>query len=439
MRRVIVVAVREYKAAVKSKAFIISLVAMPVIMGGSVAVQLLLKDRVDTEDKRVVILDRTGRLYDVLGDAAQKRNETEIFEGEAAHRKKVKPRFLVEPAVEAPEDDAEAKLQLSEKVREGDITAFVFIPASALESSRETAEGAIAYHSNTPTYRDLRRWVEREGNNQIRRQRLAAVALDPEVVERATRPVPVANLGLVELDEEGRITQAEESSEIANIMVPLTVMMLMFMVIMIGASPLMHSVLEEKMQRIAEVLLGSVPPFQLMLGKLLGMVGVSLTLFVFYLGGAFAAVSRSGYAEMFPAHLVWWFVVFQTLAVLMFGSLFIAIGAAVSDLKEGNSLMTPVMLFVVAPMFVWVNVVQHPMSSFALTLSLVPPATPMLMVIRLAVQPDLPIWQPLVGVVFVLVTTVLCVFAAGRIFRVGILMQGKGANVTEMLRWVIRG
>jgi ABC-type Na+ efflux pump permease subunit len=134
-----------------------------------------------------------------------------------------------------------------------------------------------------------------------------------------------------------------------------------------------------------------------------------------------------------------WFIIFQTLAVWMFGSIFIAIGAAVTDMKEAQSMMTPVMLLIMLPMFVWFNVVNEPNSSIALMMSLFPPATPMLMLVRQAVPPGVPLWQPLVGIATVLATTLVCVFAAGRVFRVGILMQGKGAKVAEMVRWAIRG
>ncbi len=216
-------------------------------------------------------------------------------------------------------------------------------------------------------------------------------------------------------------------------------MMLMFMVVMGSAAPLMNSVLEEKMHRIAEVLLSSIPPFQLMLGKLLGTVAVALTTGGVYLLGAYLALKRAGYVQYFPWDQVCWFVAFLALAVLMFGSIFIAIGASVTDMKEAQSMMTPVMLLLISPMFVWFNVVREPNSTMALAMSLIPPMTPMLMIVRQTVPPGVPIWQPLSGIVLVLTATTLCVFAAGRIFRVGMLMQGKGAKVSEMLRWAIRG
>jgi len=216
-------------------------------------------------------------------------------------------------------------------------------------------------------------------------------------------------------------------------------MMLMVMVVMIGASPLMQSVLEEKMQRIAEVLLGSVTPFQLMFGKLLGMTGVSLTIATVYLIGAFYALLRAGYGGFFPAEVVWWFALYLILAVFMYGAMFIAVGAAVTDMKEAQSILTPVMLLIFSPLFIWPNVIKEPHATFSVVASLFPPATPMLMLIRQAVPPGVPLWQPLLGFVLVTLMTLATVFAAGRIFRIGILMQGRGAKVGEMMRWIIRG
>jgi ABC-2 type transport system permease protein len=275
-------------------------------------------------------------------------------------------------------------------------------------------------------------------NERIQQMRLQAAALDAGIVREATRRVLVRNLSLVKADAAGNPIQAEQTNLAANIFVPIGLMMLMFMVVMSSAT-LMNSVLEEKMQRIAEVLLSSIPPFQLMLGKLLGTVAVALTTGSVYLLGAYLALRRAGYVQYFPWDQVWWFIAFLSLAVLMFGSIFIAIGASVTDMKEAQSMMTPVMLLLVSPMFVWFNVVREPNSTLALVMSLIPPLTPMLMPVRQSVPPGVPIWQPLSGIVLVLAATLICVFAAGRIFRGGMLMQGKGAKVSEMVRWAIRG
>ncbi|MFH1109029.1 MAG: ABC transporter permease [Planctomycetota bacterium] len=442
MRKIIVVAVREYQAAVKTKAFIFSLLMMPLIWGGSIVVQLAMRNKVDIKDKRIAVVDYSGKLFDSLADAARKRNETDIFESEGDARKQTKPRFLFEKVEPTSDDPTQMGLALSDRVRKnvpGDIMAFVIIGPNVLEPAADPARAAVNYYSNSPTYDDIQKWLFEPINARIRELRLRDANLDSAIVAMATARTRVTNLGLVSLDESGQIKKAEETNQLANIFVPMGLMMLMLMVIMLGASPLVQSVLEEKTLRIAEVLLGSIPPFQLMMGKLVGMVGVSLTIATVYMVGAFMAIRQAGFGPYFPAHVVWWFALYLALAVLLYGSMFIAVGAAVSDMKESQNLITPVMLVAVAPMFVWMNVVREPSSTMALTLSLIPTATPMLMIVRQAVPPGIPLWQPLLGVLLVLLTTTFCVFAAGRIFRVGILMQGKGAKVGEMMRWVFRG
>ena len=439
MRKMMVIAVREFQAAVKTKAFIISIVAMPVMMMGSIVIQGMMRDKVDTTDKRFAVLDQSDQLFETIAKSARERNDNEIFDGEGDARRQTKPRFLIERVTVEGADLTEATLTLSDRVLNGDFIGFVAIGPRALDPDAEKDEGRIAYYSNSPTYDDFQQWVADVVNRRIQALRLTAAELDAKIVARAMKHVHVGNLGLVTRDKSGQIIAARETNRVVNILLPAGLMMLMFMVVMVGAPPLMHSVLEEKTQRIAEVLLGSVAPFQLMMGKLLGTVAVSLTVATIYLCGAFYALDKSGYGQFFPANIIWWFVVFQSLAVLMFGSMFIAIGAAVSDNKEAQSMVTPAMIIVIAPMFVWMNVVKEPSSTSSLLFSLFPPATPMLMIMRQAVPPGIPLWQPLLGISLVLLTTILAVFVASRIFRVGILMQGKGANVAEMVRWVFRG
>lgn len=252
--------------------------------------------------------------------------------------------------------------------------------------------------------------------------------------------VPLRFKGLSRRDPAtGAITETSETSQLALYLLPAGFAGLMFMVIMLGATPLMQGVIEEKMQRIAEVLLGSVRPFQLMMGKLLGMVGVSLTLASVYLAIAGWVAVRQGYAQHIPLPVIAWFAVYLVLAVLMYGSVFIAIGAACTDMKETQTLLLPVALLICLPLFSLSYVLQEPNSPFAVAISLFPFATPMIMTVRQAVPPGVAFWQPLLGVFLVLGTTLLCVYCAGRIFRVGILLQGKGASLGELTRWLLRG
>jgi ABC-2 type transport system permease protein len=413
---------------------------MPLMFGGSIFVQVLLRGRVDVTDKRVAVVDYSGQLSQTIQAAAQIRNETQIQEGEGAERKQVRPKYVIESINPVGSDDARVTLDLSNKVRKREIMAFVVIGRGVLQPAAPgSAATNINYYSNSPTYDDVRQWLTAVLNERIQQLRLQGANLDPGIVRELTRRVGVGNLGLVEMDPSGQIMAAKEANAGASFLVPFALMFLMFMVVMASAAPLMNSVLEEKMQRIAEVLLGSIAPFQLMLGKLLGMVAVSLTMATVYLAGAYAALDYAGYIQFFPWHIVGWFVGFLALAVWMYGSIFVAIGAAVTDIKEAQSMMTPLMLIMVLPMFVLQNVLREPNSSLSMMMSLIPVATPMLMIVRQAVPPGVPVWQPVLGITLVLVTSFLCVFGAGRVFRVGILMQGKGGKISDILRWAVRG
>jgi ABC-2 type transport system permease protein len=439
MRKTLIVAVREYMVSVKTKAFLIGLLMMPLMMGGSFAVGALMAGRVDVKDKRIAVADYSGRLFNALDSASRQRNDTAIFKDEGTARKQILPRFVFEKVEADGMDMQQLSLQLSNRIRKGELMAFVVIGPNVIDGSKDPSQATLNYYSNTPTYDDARQWITGVLNEQVQQLRLDGAAIDSKVVRQLTRRVPAGTLGLVEADAAGNIISAVETNQVANFLVPFAMMFLMFMVIMATTAPLLNSTLEEKTQRIAEVLLASIPPFELMAGKLLGIMGVSLTMATVYLSGAYAALNRAGYVQFFPWHSIWWFIGFLSLAVLMYGSIFIAIGAAVSDMKEAQSMMTPVMLLVVSPMFVLQYVMREPDSTLSLVMSLFPPATPMLMIIRQTVPPGIPLWQPLLGVVLVLLTSLGCVFAAGRIFRVGILMQGKGARISEMFRWAIRG
>ncbi len=432
-----VIALREYRAAVRSKAFVVTLVAMPIIMVGSIAAQFLLKDQVDTSDKRFAVVDRSEQFEQVLTAAAEEYNKTRIFDEESGE--KVKPEFVLEfvdpQQLGAP---PESTLNLSDRVRSKELYGFLEIDQGVVDA--ESQEG-ISYHSLNPLDSSFRGWAGNVLNQEIRRVRCERERVDREVLQRVVQPVMVKDFGLVARDTgTGEISQPEGANILAHIFLPMGLMMLIFMSVMVGATPLMQAVMEEKQARISEVLLGSIQPFQLMLGKLIGIAAVTLTTVLVYIAGAYFTLEYLGHGDVFPPlNVVLWLIGFQVLAVLMYGAMFIAIGAAVNDMREAQSAMMPVTLIVMLPMFIWLYVVKEPDSTLSVAFSLFPPATPMLMLLRLTVSTSLPLWQPVLGVVLVILTTIFAVYAAGRIFRIGILRPGKGAGLAQMARWVVRG
>ncbi|MCP4247995.1 MAG: ABC transporter permease [bacterium] len=508
MRKVLTVAIREYEAAVKTKAFIITLVVMPIMVMGMGIVQYLLKDKVDVTDRRVAVVDFTGRLHEALGEAAEQRNAEGIYGGEVAapwlpelpgapqdlvallkfddddgelrfagrmstdqrdtllaaatderDRRRIhelfessqlqtRPRFLLESVSTAGAAPAEIRKQQKQRVDSQEIFAFVEIAPELLDDydsaqQRPAEEGVpdplVTYYTARTTYDDIRNWIGGQINTVLRTSRLDELSDDPAKIRWAMQYVHPRIRHVRSIDETGQHIVGEETNEVADRLIPFGLMYLIFLVVMVGATPLVQSVLEEKMQRIAEVLVASISPFELMLGKLLGVVGVSLTITAVYLAGGYAAIRHYGLDDYLPTQLLVWFVIFQALATIMYGSLFIAIGAACSETKEAQSSLMPVILLACVPMFVSMNLIQEPTSTFALGISFFPPGTPMIMVLRMAAAPEIPLWQPIAGVIVTVLTTLACVWAAGRIFRVGILMQGKGAKFGEMFRWVVRG
>lgn len=440
MRKMLVVALREYLAAVRTKAFIVSLVIMPILMGGSALMQWLLRDYHDTKPKTFALIDRTpGEQIRPLVEKA-----IEDYNNSPATREGKQPKFELKP-IPPEEAKKEQRVELSERVRKGELFGFLDIGEDVLKPAPpSTTEDryVLRYQSNRPTNQAFPNLIKVGVADKVPEIRFQEAHLSVPLtrVREILAPVRVEQKGLMQRKPKtGEIEDATQVDLIAPVMVPIGLMMLMFMVVMMSATPMMQGVVEEKMQRIAEVLLGSVRPFDLMLGKLLGTTAVSLTVTAVYLAGVYWAARHFGFAEYISGGLLAWFLVFQALAALMYGSLFIAIGAACTDMKETQNMMWPVMLLIVMPMFVLGSVLQEPNSAVATGLSFFPFATPMLMIMRQSVPPGVDAWQPAVGVAVVLATTLACVWAAGRIFRVGILMQGKGARLSEMLHWVWRG
>jgi ABC-2 type transport system permease protein len=332
------------------------------------------------------------------------------------------------------------RLSLSERVRRGELLAFVEIGPAVLGAAKSAGNdlGAILYSTNRPTYQDFVGLLRGALPAAIVKRRVESAGTEFSRLEPLLWSPGVVQTGLAE-STRGKVTYQTGAGQIVNVLAPIIMIVLMFMVTLMGTSPLVGNVIEEKQLRIAEVLLGSVTPNELMMGKLLGGVGVSLTLAAIFIGGAYYLAYSTGYSHYVSKQSLGWFFFFTIVGTLLYGSLFVASGAACSNIKEVQSFMMPVMLLSALPMFALGPVLQNPSGPLGTAMSFFPLSAPMVMVLRLTIPPGVPAWQPIVAAVLTLATTIGCVWMAGRIFRVGILMQGKGANYAAVLRWIIRG
>ena len=426
--KALIVAISEFTTQVQSKAFLIGLLMMPVFMGIAVGVQKFTRDSTDLKDRPFAVVDRSGVLSGPLKAAAEEWNRA----ARGPDGVQTQPRFLPSDATFGSEDAA-ARAALSDRVKRDEIFAFIEIPADALDPDTTST---ISYYSNHPGYRTLPSWLGAAINREILNQRFRGASIDRAVVSRLTRRVDLSELGLIERAAGGTFKAASKIDRVRTTAIPVAMMMIILFSVMSSAPQLLNSVIEEKMSSISEVLIGSVTPYELMMGKLLGSAGVSVLLAAIYMTGGVFMARNYGYGDAIRTADLLWMGVFLPLAVVIFGSIFITIGAACSDLKDAQGMMTPAMLIMMLPWMTWFAVLNAPDSPVSMALSLFPTATPFLMLLRIAIAPGPPMWQILLSVVLTGATAVALVHAAGKIFRTGLLMQGKAPTLGEMWKWV---
>jgi ABC-2 type transport system permease protein len=426
MSRILVIATTEFLALVRTKGFVIGLVMGPVLITLAIGFQRFAAGQGDVDDHRFAVIDRTGALFTAVAAAAAEHN------AEAGLDKfRTGPHFLPE-LIDPTTADA---VELSARVRRQSIEAFVDIPATVIDPARAAAD-RISFYTNAPSYTPLPDWLRETLNREIAQRRFDASTLDPAVVAKLTRPTPLTTLSLFERRADGTVVAGKRTSQLETFVMAFGMMYLLFMALMTSAPHLLTAVVEEKMSRISEVLLSAVSPIQLMAGKLLGVSAVAVLLALLYLvGGTYVAIN-SGQGDLIRPALFGWFLVYLICTVLIFGALFVAIGAMCSDLKDSQAIMPPVMILVVMPVFMSPIVLRAPNSLISVVLSLVPIFSPFLMLMRLSMAPGPPLWQVAVSVVTTMATAAFMVWVAARIFRIGLLMQGKPPNLPELLRWI---
>ena len=437
MRKILIFTKREYLAAVRTKGFIIGLIIAPIMMSGGAIAFWLLKDRVDINDKRVSIIDHTGQVAEAIITAAEERNAKDLFD--AGGKKQIRPAYYFNLINANTEDPEGQRLELSDQVRSGALHAFVEIGKDVIHPVEDSDQNQVLYYAKNAAMDDVREWFRWPLNDRLRKLRLEDAGIPESSVSDLFDWINVGGMGLLNRDVSGGIEGAREASPIEALLVPIALMMLMFLMIMMSVPAMLNSVMEEKTQRIAEVVLGSVTPFQFMMAKLLGGIAVSLTISAVYIIGGLYAVSFMDVMHYIPLHVLPWFFVFMLLAVVMFGAFSSALGSTCSEPKDAQSLSFPAILMALIPMFIYLPVAKEPLGSFATWTSLIPPFTPMLMLLRMATPESIPAWQPWVGLFGVILFTFLFVWIGGRIFRVAILMQGTPPTLANMVRWAIRG
>ncbi len=405
---------REYIERVRSKAFIVATILGPILTGSLMVIPALVAGRAG-KPLRVAVLDASGALAGPV-EAALARQQRD---GGA--------RFIVEPS--GPELEVTREASLKAAVIEGRLDGYLFLPKDALEKA-----GASYFGQNVSNMIDLR-LMEDAVSDTLVGLRLTGAGLDQGRIRDLTRKL---DLKTIRLSAGG-----EREDRGVGAIFSIILMMMLYITTLMWGQAVLTGVIEEKANRVVEVIVSAVPPIHLLAGKLLGVGAAGLTQFLVWafslalvsaVGASSAAASGARLPEVTPLLLAS-FVLYFLLGYLLYSALFAAVGSCVNTQQEAQSLAFPVMMPLILGVMFFPMVLNSPDSTLSTVMSLVPFLTPLLMFMRITVLTP-PTWQIVLSIVLTGATIVGVLWVAARIYRVGILMYGKRPTFPEILRWV---
>ncbi len=299
----------------------------------------------------------------------------------------------------------------------------------------------IQYWASNLADKDLKSSVERVVNDEIRRREFLGQKLDIDKVRavQATR-VPFASLNPKKAEGKEEVSIADVIRQWA----PVGFVYLLWIAIFTISQMLLNNTIEEKSNRIIEVLLSSITPGELMMGKLAGIAAVGLTVTGSWILSLVLILKlRAGPESQFAvrlfevlqtSNLLPAFCVYFLLGYLLYAGIFLAIGSVCNTLKEAQNMMGPVMMILIVPLFTMMFIPKDPNGTLATVLTWIPLYTPFIMMNRAAADPP---WFDMIGSLILLVLfTAFVLWMSGRIFRIGILRTGQPPKLLELLRWI---
>lgn len=498
MRNALLIAWREFAENAKTRGFWFGILLFPMIwiIGAQVPAFLAKKG---TPTRNFVLVDRTGRMSAVVEAALERdeqRRQGEAFREWASARlvpggslppvkgefdlgralgevrpmlrtnvgnfESPSPRFRrVEPppGITADGDLNVLEGDLRSWLREGrsyvpvdgKVPVSLFAAALILEGKSSNAAPILRFWSENQADTALREKIDNALSADFRLREYVRLGIDPKVVSR----VENARAEVVNLSP--RKAAGEERVGIADLLrqwAPSAFVYLLWVAVFSIAQMLLNSVIEEKSNRIIEVLLSSVTPVELMAGKLVGIAAVGLvmvgswigTLFLvgFWMAGSAAASgAAAGGASRLPLELMTllgdsWilpaFGLYFLLGYVLYSAVILAIGSTCNTIKEAQNYMGVIVLLMMVPLVAMTFIPRDPNGPIATFLSWIPPYTPFVMMNRVTAGPPL---RDVLGTLVLLVACdVLAIWACGRIFRAAVLRTGQPASISQMWRWV---
>ncbi|MFL6229611.1 MAG: ABC transporter permease [Pyrinomonadaceae bacterium] len=451
MRKLLVIVRREYIQRVRTKAFLITTLLLPLFVVGSAVVPGLLFSLKSGGATRLAVVDETGKLYESVRDAIQNsRDEDEDgnkapaqpqmpargmpdANNEAQMRqmgKAMGQRFEIEQVQPEGRTVEQLRSELDGRVRRKELDAYLILPANVL-----APEGKAEYRARNLGDVITTAQIKHALRRTVIEERMREANVDPARVRELSKEIEMDALppGAV-----GKDTGASFG-------LALGVGLFTYMIILLYGQMLLSSVVEEKTTRVSEVLFSSVKPFQLMAGKLIGVslagltqLAIWLVAFAIFAAYGAAALAASGMKFQLPHVPAVFFVcavLYFLVGFFMFGTIYVLVGSMVTSEKEAGQMAMPVIFLSVVSICLAFPIIRSPNSPLAFWVSISPFFSPVTMLVRVVTETP-PLWQIALSLAVGVATTVVLTWVAARIYRVGMLMYGKSASLPEVLRWV---
>jgi ABC-2 type transport system permease protein len=415
---------REYIERIRSKAFIIMTLLMPVFMASTILIPALLSNMRSGVTRRIVLVTNNRELAEAIKQqliAPPITTDTQL----RSAKKSEAPRFPVEISTDTSEAERD---KLRHDVSDGKIDGFLWLTDSDLANRKVvfSAKDVTDFGESI----ELRNAVQ----SALVKRQLGQKGMSEPEIESVLKPIDLDSIRI----EKGK----EGASGVAVFLVSFTMVMLLYVNVLVYGFAVMRSIIEEKSSRILEVLLSSVTAKQLLAGKIIGVGAVGLTQVAIWLAiaGAFSLIGLSSAGSTLatvhiPAIGVVAFGVYFVLGYFMYSTMYAALGSMVNSDQEAQQVQWPAMLPIFFAIVMATPVLQHPNSQLAFWASLFPFFTPILMFVRIMAETP-PIWQILLSIVLMLLTTWGLLGLSSRIYRVGILMYGKRPTLPELRKWL---
>jgi ABC-2 type transport system permease protein len=420
---------REYLAAVRKKMFIFMTLFFPVLMAGMMVLPGLMMAK-GLGEKNVAVIDGTGGLRDAF--------TADTGASTLGARRDLRQQLSIEyvdsrgKAVDGGAKPYLARLA-ADRRSAAKLDAVLLIPSDAFDGKNST----MTFYSRAATDIITQERLARMANRAIQRHRLTSRGIAPDALDSMLREVPTEGVQL------SRTGEQKKGGEL-NFVIGFIFAALLLIPSLVYGLEIMRGIIQEKTDRVVEILVSSMSPMQLLTGKVTGVAAVGLTQVSVWIllgvgvasfGAASAMVAGINVLQFLRPIVFVYFVVFFVLAYFSYVCVYAIGGSICNSEKEAQQLIAPISMMMMLPWFLMIGIITNPESTMSVAFSLSPIYGPITMFVRTLVS-EPPLWHIALSMAISLVTILVFFWVTAKIFRVGILSYGKRPTIPELWRWL---